>query len=264
MANRKTLFLAIYINNTHSNWDDILPYITFAYNSSVQESTGRTPFYLLYGREARLPVDVVMGVHAGAGTSDPKTLTRNLEIARVEVRHMLKQVQEKQKQLYDAKRRLAPEFEPGEEVLVYKPIRKVGRSEKLLHRWLGPYVVVQRKTALNYVVKRQIGKQLELVHDVKMKRFIKGGEWTVGDSEVKETDRSTEGTTTKSVESKYNDEGTVGDDGSEQEDGREEQTDRADKPRETPPRIQQEGSGAGAETQGRRSTRTRRAPHMYG
>ncbi|KZS06258.1 Uncharacterized protein APZ42_030339 [Daphnia magna] len=67
---------------THTNWDDILPYITFAYNSSIQESTGKTPFYLLYGREAWLPVDVVMGVRATPVLEDPDVLARNLEAAR--------------------------------------------------------------------------------------------------------------------------------------------------------------------------------------
>ncbi|KZS00093.1 Uncharacterized protein APZ42_003748, partial [Daphnia magna] len=77
-----------------------------------------------------------------------------------------------------------PEFSPGEEVLVYKPFRKVGRAEKLLHRWLGPFVVVHRASALNYEVKRPSGRQTELVHVVKMKKFIRGTEWTVVDKEI--------------------------------------------------------------------------------
>ncbi|KAK4037903.1 hypothetical protein OUZ56_029928 [Daphnia magna] len=39
---------------------------------------------------------------------------------------------------------------PNEEVLVYKPIRKVSKSEKLLHRWFGPYTVVRQTTQSNY------------------------------------------------------------------------------------------------------------------
>ena len=35
-----------------------LPQVLLAYRSSVHESTGATPFALLYGHEARLPVDL--------------------------------------------------------------------------------------------------------------------------------------------------------------------------------------------------------------
>ena len=53
--------LAMYVSSDHRNWDVIPPYVTFAYNSSVQESTATTPFSLLYGREPLLPIDVIIG-----------------------------------------------------------------------------------------------------------------------------------------------------------------------------------------------------------
>ena len=44
------------------------------------------------------------------------------------------------------------EFKVGTSVLIYKPIRKIGKSEILLHRWLGPYEVIRRISDLNYEV----------------------------------------------------------------------------------------------------------------
>ena len=37
------------------NWDEKLPFVLFVYRSTVQESTGESPFRLLYGRDPKLP-----------------------------------------------------------------------------------------------------------------------------------------------------------------------------------------------------------------
>lgn len=53
------------------SWDDHLPFLLFAYRSSVQESTKESPFYLLYGRDPRLPTETVL---SGQSTSYPADL----------------------------------------------------------------------------------------------------------------------------------------------------------------------------------------------
>ena len=49
------------MSSRHDDWDDVVDFVVFAYNTSRQESTGATPFYLLYGREAVLLIDVALG-----------------------------------------------------------------------------------------------------------------------------------------------------------------------------------------------------------
>ena len=49
------------MGHNHRDWDEKLPSVAFAYRTSVHESTGFTPFYLMYGREASLPADLVYG-----------------------------------------------------------------------------------------------------------------------------------------------------------------------------------------------------------
>ena len=39
------------------NWDTYLSQLLFAYRTKPHESTGESPFFLLYGRDARLPTD---------------------------------------------------------------------------------------------------------------------------------------------------------------------------------------------------------------
>jgi hypothetical protein len=48
------------------DWTAYLPAVTLAYNSSVTESTGYTPFALMYGREPQLMGDVHMVLGDGA------------------------------------------------------------------------------------------------------------------------------------------------------------------------------------------------------
>ncbi|GFU79201.1 transposon Ty3-I Gag-Pol polyprotein [Trichonephila clavipes] len=52
--------LSMYVDVEQKNWDEILPFVTFAYNTAKQETTGFTPFYLLHGREAETTLDTML------------------------------------------------------------------------------------------------------------------------------------------------------------------------------------------------------------
>ncbi len=43
----------------NQNWDELLPALCFAYNTSVHSSTGVQPFVLVYGRQPKLPIDLM-------------------------------------------------------------------------------------------------------------------------------------------------------------------------------------------------------------
>ncbi|KZR98076.1 Uncharacterized protein APZ42_006685, partial [Daphnia magna] len=48
----------------------------------------------------------------------------------------------------------------------------VGKSEKLLHRWLGPYTVVRQTTPSNYELRLGRTVKTEIVHVERMKPFV--------------------------------------------------------------------------------------------
>ena len=40
-----------------TDWDERLPFVLFAYRCCEQESTGESPFFVLYGRDPVLPTE---------------------------------------------------------------------------------------------------------------------------------------------------------------------------------------------------------------
>ena len=51
--------LSMAASENERDWDLHIPMVMMAYRTSVQESTRCTPFYLMFGREGRLPADVM-------------------------------------------------------------------------------------------------------------------------------------------------------------------------------------------------------------
>ena len=50
--------LSMYVSKNQKDWDEFIPLILFAHRTSVLDAIGDSPFYVLYGREPRLPIDV--------------------------------------------------------------------------------------------------------------------------------------------------------------------------------------------------------------
>ena len=52
------MMLAMFAGENRDDWDDLLPTVMMAYRSSVHESTGFSPYRLIFGEECTLPMDV--------------------------------------------------------------------------------------------------------------------------------------------------------------------------------------------------------------
>ena len=163
-----TSMLSMYCNTDQKNWDEALPYVTFAFNSSIQESTRSSPHRLLFGREPRLPIDILL--RAPVSCVFTQDFALNVEDARFLASENVKDIQLKNKFHYDLKRS-DKQFKIGDEVLVYTPVRKVGKSEKLLHRFYGPFTIVEQKSPVNFRVENKESKRREIVHISRLKIF---------------------------------------------------------------------------------------------
>ena len=58
--------LSAVVQDRHTDWEDHLRATCMAYNTSVQATTVFSPFYLMFGREARMPLDILFGQPGGS------------------------------------------------------------------------------------------------------------------------------------------------------------------------------------------------------
>ncbi len=56
--------LTKFIENKKSSWEDFLDTCIYAYNTAVHESSRFTPYELMFGRKAVLPIDLKFGGEA--------------------------------------------------------------------------------------------------------------------------------------------------------------------------------------------------------
>ncbi|GFU97606.1 transposon Tf2-6 polyprotein [Trichonephila clavipes] len=113
----------MYVDVEQKNWDEILPFVTFAYNTAKQETTGFTPFYLLHGREAETTLDTMLPFCPN--DFDDNNITKiaaraeeSRQLARV---HTLR-AQDKDRRRYDSKHQMVS-YAPGDLVWVYTPVK---------------------------------------------------------------------------------------------------------------------------------------------
>ena len=126
-----------------------LPYVCHGtYHCIRNAAMGFSPYYLLFGREPRLPVDVEFGLQKGnqkgslGESSYISQLKRRLKFAHNKAKHMAKRQQAKHRELYDQKCRGA-ELEVGDLVLVKQTAWK-GRH-KIQDKWeIEEYQVVDQ------------------------------------------------------------------------------------------------------------------------
>ena len=151
-------------NDQKSDWKSHIPSLVHAYNCMPQETTGHSPYYLMFGREPKLPVDIAFGLDSGNQPSKTRYIEQLQERLQKSYQLAMKSSQkakERQKEHYDLKTRGA-KVEEGDRVLV--KIVAFDGKHKIADRWEEDPYIVQRKPNPDipvYTVKKENGQGKE-------------------------------------------------------------------------------------------------------
>eukprot|EP00731_Ephydatia_muelleri_P020333 Em0013g60a len=149
--------LSIAVEHNEHGWDLQLPLLMFAYRTSTHETTGATPFELIYGREAQLPDDLMFHIPATVdmSTSPGEYLSHLKTRLEAAVRAHANKQQMRQGENYN------------------RTVK--GMSRKMHKPWKGPFKV---KTVL-------------VVHNNRLKPFIARESTDEGEMNQEISDRET-------------------------------------------------------------------------
>ena len=143
------------------HWRDFVKPLVHAYNCTRNDTTGFSPYELMFGRQPRLPIDLVLGIHPDMGNHKThseyvKGLRQRLQESYSLATQNSQKMGEKNKARFDRKVRAAELFE-GDRVLV-KNVNIRGKH-KLADRWEQKIHVVVKRIGESpvYVVKPETG-----------------------------------------------------------------------------------------------------------
>ena len=163
--------LSARVGLNHNDWDLHVQRCLLAYRTSVHSSTKETPCAMMFGRELRLPIDIVFN-----DSESPVRVPDHMNNLHASLQQSFQHAraagavsQKRQKDYYDV-RSTIPKFAVGDLVRLHSPVVKPGQCKKFVCPWTGPFKVV---TVVDDVVFRvedcKSGKQ-QTVHFNRLKK----------------------------------------------------------------------------------------------
>ena len=159
--------LRAYVDKDQMNWPSLLPSIMMAFRSTpCTESTGFSPYLLLFGKEMHLPIDTSLVPNPTLSQNVQQyfeNLIEKLKIVKEIAKSYLENGQDKAKCTKDI-RAEPPTFQFGDLVMMKLGKVAVGLSSKLESKWVGPFRIIE--TGPNFTYK------LRNIQDDKVKKSL--------------------------------------------------------------------------------------------
>jgi len=168
--------LAKSVSANQRDWCERAPLAAAAYRASIHESTGYSPYLVMFGRENRMPIDILW-----ENPSDEEeyfiSVNDYVERQRTVMQSVYSQVRahlgvaaQRRKDYHDIK--VKPDkFHVGLWVWYFYPRRRVGLSPKWQKFYTGPYLVTHVIEPNDVVLQKSKRAAPFVVHEDKLKLF---------------------------------------------------------------------------------------------
>ena len=147
--------LRSYVLYAQDNWDQILPFVEFAYNNSINDTTTHSPFFLNYGKHPRTPMSLLAEDNSSPMEEVEKFL-RRMHDSKAAAQQAIAKAKANQKKYADKKRRELT-FRVGDMVLLstenFTLPADIQRKRKLSARYAGPFEVIEVISKVAYKLK---------------------------------------------------------------------------------------------------------------
>ena len=170
--------ISAFVDQDQKDWDQNLDLFCFAYNTATQSTTKHSPYYLLFGRQPKIPIDLFCDeilIDLGLDEDDyANQLQRKLKLTYEIVTSNRDFRMQKAKIRHDRTVR-ACKFKVNDQVWLQVKKVKQGTQKKLAWKWQGPYIVLQVYGETTYRIKPvdKRGKTITAHRDRLKKNYLR-------------------------------------------------------------------------------------------
>ena len=139
------------LDREDKQWDTKLSALMLTYNTKVNETTGVTPFLAFLGREAKMPIDLVLPSpdpeysDTSSGVTD--MMNRYHRIYSFVAKRQAAVIKRNSQQYLGTAK-----FQAGDIVWYLSARGEPGKPKKITNAWTGPWVVVEKRAEVLYLI----------------------------------------------------------------------------------------------------------------
>jgi len=171
----KTMLTA-FCKEQANQWVNYVQAAVFAYNTSPLPRTQLSPFFALFGREARVPFEPVLNPAQEPKMGPSEMLNERYQVWQRSWRHIASELTKERLAQAEADRKHAviTYYAPGDRVWLKNQAQQIrGKTPLFLKRYLGPYSVTRHLGQVYYELEREGGRGSKIiVHVDDLKRTL--------------------------------------------------------------------------------------------